>query len=101
MLCSFQRGNHAGAGSGERTKEKTESEREKKNASKDQGLAEVGVLAELLSKLRQWTGRGGGGNSWDSFLPNNALGAFMLTPGGERGEGRKAKVRGEKCISQI
>lgn len=60
-----------------------------KNASKDQGLAEVVVLAELLSKLRQRTR---GGNSWDSFLPNSALGANMLTPGGQRGEGHKVKV---------
>lgn len=30
------------------------SEREKKNASEDQGPAEVGLLAELLSKLKGW-----------------------------------------------
>lgn len=43
----LQASSHEGKGSGERTK----ALRERKNASKEEGLAEVGLLAELLSKL--------------------------------------------------
>lgn len=39
-------------GSGERTKALRGRDRERKNASEEQGLAEVGLLAELLSWLK-------------------------------------------------
>lgn len=85
----LQPSNHGGKGSGETTKA-LRVKREKKNASKEQGLAEVGLLAELLSKLRA---AHKGGNSWDSFQLYNALNDYVLTPRGQRGEGHTVKVR--------
>lgn len=72
----LQPSNHEGNGSGERTKER-------KNASKDQGPAEVGLLADLLSKLRAAHKRGMVGIV--SCQPV-CLNGYMLTPRGKEGK---------------
>lgn len=59
---------------------------EKKNASKDQRPAEVGLLAGLLSELRAANKRGIVGIV--SCLPS-VLNDYVLTPSGENGKDTK------------
>lgn len=64
-------------------------QKREKNASKDQGPAEVGLLADLLSKLR--AEHKGGIVGIVSCRPVYLNNDYLLTPRGKKGEGHRFK----------